>query len=535
VIVIAAVCGCSVLNPHISVSRQPELSSDQLAGGPDAAIREAEALGDAYYEAVGTQSIVRNGTALTLIPLSAAALGIGITSSNSATRNVLTGMGLGGAALYTGASYATDVQRQLVWLKGSEALTCAVKSMRPLEKPKTELPTLDAEISTLSTALAHAQSILSPPTTAESAALNRAQEILTAARRLRELIVSSGEILHSRVWAIRDNVSEQILRTEPDLNAVLAAAGGLRTIAGQIAPGAIPAPTPPTAKGFAGLAPNQANRESVIIGLNLAAAPLADALNQTAAAERAVQDPDACLPAEAAGAPRLVVPTDVITIAGGQSADLPITAAGIPRIAVQGGQADQITTSLQASGGTFVLRITAATGAVPGDRTLIIADQGGRESARVTVRVTDGGKPSGPAGGGNPSGTVGTGKPALLHGAKQACEANPGDLRKHGLTDCGDFELIAELVNAKAAKTPSDLAFESAIKARKTSTGEVPADAKVTPKLRRALANTAPPPVNAPAPPPVTAPARPPVNAPAPPPANAPAPPPHRASPSPDK
>jgi hypothetical protein len=499
VILVAALVGCSVLNPHISIPRQPELPSDTLAGGLDAAIREAESLNDAYYEAVGTQSIVRNGTALTLIPLSAAALGIGITSQNSATRNVLTGMGLGGAALYASASYATDVARQLVWLKGSEALTCAVKSMRPLAKPKAELPALDTEIFTLSTALAHAQSVLSPPTTAESAALNRAQEILTAARRLRELVATSGEILHSRVWAIRDAVSEQVLRTEPDLNAVLAAAGGLRTVAGQIAPGAIPAPTSPKASGFAGAAPLRLNwRDAEIANLSLAAAPLADVLNQVVAAERAVGDPDPCLPADTAGAPRLVVPTDVITIAPGQSTDLPIAAAGIPRIAIQG--ADHITTNLEANGGFFTLHITAASDAAPGDRSLIIADQGGRETARITVRIGGGGPPISIRGGG-PSGARGGGKPAVLHSTKQDCESTPGDLSKHGLADCGDFELIAKLVNVKDAKTPSDPAFESAIKAKKTSAGDLPANAKVTPTLRRALGNATPLPPSAPAPP----------------------------------
>lgn len=239
------------------------------------------------------------------------------------------------------------------------------------------------------------------------------------------------------------------------------------------------------------------NRESEIIKLNVAAAPLAEVLTQAAAAERAVQDPDTCLPADAGGAPRLIVATDVITIAAGQSSDLPIAATGIPRIAVQG--ADQITTSLQATDGIFVLRIAAATGATPGDRTLIIADQGGREAARVTVRVTGTAKTG--------SGSGGSGKPAVLHGTKQACEATPGDLSKHGMTDCGDFELIATLLNVGNAKTPSDPAFERAIKdaferaveEKKIAAGEVPVVAKVTPKLRRVLANTAPPSEGAPA------------------------------------
>jgi hypothetical protein len=100
--------------------------------------------------------------------------------------------------------------------------------------------------------------------------------------------------------------------------------------------------------------------------------------------------------------------------------------------------------------------------------------------------------------------TVGT--PVVLH---PQCETSPGELGKHGLTACSDFDAIKTLLNVPGAQTPSDPAFERAVMLKKIATGEKPpVDAMVTPKLRHDLGpNPAATPPNAPAAPPTNAPA----------------------------
>jgi hypothetical protein len=115
--------------------------------------------------------------------------------------------------------------------------------------------------------------------------------------------------------------------------------------------------------------------------------------------------------------------------------------------------------------------------------------------------------------------------PPPLHrrtASPQACEAMVGDLRKHGLTTCGDFAVIRDLLGAANAKTPSDPLFQDAVRAKKRSEAppEIPDSAVVTRRLRMVLANPASPagtvlPGGGPAPPPANAPTPPPPNAPA--------------------
>jgi hypothetical protein len=246
VVAASALAACTALNPHLSFTPSPPLPTDTLAGNLDPALRDAYELSEIYYQAVGEQSLIRNGTALTLIPLGAAALGVGITSSGPATQRFLTGAGLGGAALYAGASFTVDSLRQLIWLKGSEALICAIKTVQPILMPKAEMPAFDERIARLGRAIFAAEAAFTPPIgPQEQTALSKAREILFAAQKWRAAILTSGQTLEGRIIMIRDKVSEQILRTEPDLNAVMAALGSsLRPIAGVIAPGAIPTGAP---------------------------------------------------------------------------------------------------------------------------------------------------------------------------------------------------------------------------------------------------------------------------------------------------
>lgn len=69
----------------------------------------------------------------------------------------------------------------------------------------------------------------------------------------------------------------------------------------------------------------------------------------------------------------------------------------------------------------------------------------------------------------------------------QICESKAGDLKTHGLTDCGDLSKVASALNVDGVLKPTDPAFEQAVIQAKTRLGLVPADAVVTSLLRAKL------------------------------------------------
>jgi hypothetical protein len=76
----ALVAGCALMNPHLSVP-PPTVSDNRYAGDLGSAINEAEELRQDYHTAVGEHSIARNAVAITLIPLTAASLAVGVSAS----------------------------------------------------------------------------------------------------------------------------------------------------------------------------------------------------------------------------------------------------------------------------------------------------------------------------------------------------------------------------------------------------------------------------------------------------------------------
>ena len=81
---------CSLINPHVTWDR-PATGHFILQDG----IEYANRAKDQYKKAVGDQAVLTNLAGVGLIPLGAAALGLGITGGH---RNAITALGLTGAA-----------------------------------------------------------------------------------------------------------------------------------------------------------------------------------------------------------------------------------------------------------------------------------------------------------------------------------------------------------------------------------------------------------------------------------------------------
>lgn len=143
-----ALSGCaSLYNPHV---RPPDDKRTAALIDPDAkfqgtlpkAIEYANLQRDLYYNAVGDQSRLRSTLALTLAPLTAVALYLGITSSSGFSRDVIAGLGIGGATFFGLGTFFESKTRQKVYLEGSRVIGCAIIAMGPVLMTEDDYKTL---------------------------------------------------------------------------------------------------------------------------------------------------------------------------------------------------------------------------------------------------------------------------------------------------------------------------------------------------------------------------------------------------------
>lgn len=298
------ISGCSLINPHVTpemdrptfsaqpsktAGKAPELPPIEFAGGVGTAIDYANSWRQAYYDAVGDQSKLKNGIALVAVPAAATALYFGI--SGDAGRDVITGLATGVAGMLGLGSFLESSDRQKVYLAGSQALGCVILASAPLLVPKdqfeqfredvdgtlpgSELAALKgnqaglaaaekiAQDNSLTGKLADTQVKLADVVAAVAAlrkvksdhpALQDAETQMTAARQL--IADSSGTVgvaaayiarilgaepeIIARVDDVVAKVSVEIVKTEPNIAAITQITGGLSNAAGRIVN--IPAP-----------------------------------------------------------------------------------------------------------------------------------------------------------------------------------------------------------------------------------------------------------------------------------------------------
>ena len=121
---------CALINPHVSWREidRPKCSGDASCGAVTLsdAIAYADNAKAAYKIALGDQARLPNLLALGLIPLGAAALGLGITGGSSAA---ITALGLTGAAGYAGGTWLSSKPQQRAYVAGYNAVVCTVEAV----------------------------------------------------------------------------------------------------------------------------------------------------------------------------------------------------------------------------------------------------------------------------------------------------------------------------------------------------------------------------------------------------------------------
>lgn len=96
----------------------------------------AERVRNAYLDAGVDDALRSDATALTLIPLSLAAMGFGIAGGSG---NAVTGLALGSGALLGWGTWTTSATRRDLYGLGAQAISCVVTASEPLNIPQARI------------------------------------------------------------------------------------------------------------------------------------------------------------------------------------------------------------------------------------------------------------------------------------------------------------------------------------------------------------------------------------------------------------
>jgi hypothetical protein len=434
-----ALGGCSVFNPHVesTIPRpafgaggeavlsadsnlQAKLASrcgvgdadtERFAGGMSEAVCYVNGYRTAYKNAVGNDALLRNVTGTVLIPVSAAALYLGLTN-NDATKSIAA-LALSGASLFGLSSFLQSTPRQKVYMAGSQAMGCALLAMRPFMLPQSEygklvdaLGTLYTQINITSDRRNEVKRTLSSPEA--DAAVSAADELIAEARqtfaagsKLRRETAAAGFTLTVAADNIADKVDILLIDTEPDLNSLLGITANLGTTAAALAPGPLGRRTTTTLAGRAGIAPQTKPSEAV---KTLEASELEDLRAQTsklradtdavgvivneAAVTADLQTTIEGCKVEPAGGSLVVQPADPQqTMEAGKTKRFAVYGgSGVPRAALIGDTLPGADIKPGIQDGTAVFDLGTTKEGGPGTLTVAFSDATGQ--SRTTIRVT---------------------------------------------------------------------------------------------------------------------------------------------------
>ena len=262
--------GCSLMNPHVTPETQisPYAVTSSSTTGAAGAVRPVAYAGGvgeaidyvngwraAYYQAVGEQSMLKNGITLAVIPAAAVAGYFGLTGT--ASRKVITALAVGAAGVLGIGTFLESENRQKIYLAGYRSMGCILFAAGPLlmeqgeyVQLKADLGTLDEKIAALNLAITDAQNAADAlrARSANAEALSRADIEIRASRQLQSTAETArdagaalyGQVTNGRLTIetaagdIASQVSDQIVDDEPRLSALTEITGGLPGAAQRI-------------------------------------------------------------------------------------------------------------------------------------------------------------------------------------------------------------------------------------------------------------------------------------------------------------
>ena len=424
--------GCAIVNPHETLRKPSGPPPTTIVEG----IKYADEAKRAYGTAVARQSQLRTWLGIGLIPLGAAALGLGVTGGAPAT---IAALGLTGAAGYGLGTWLESKPNQKAWLAGYHATTCAVDAVLPLlyvEQNSVaidrDIAALDAAITELDAKLGSVRALLigvpeNPPTAvAELVRLARervtegeavrasALDTRSKALRMKQEAAVAGASLKEAVDRISAQVSVQLVEATADLSALSSIVGGLansygqfvRVPEGQVSGGSVATGqgegTDPELKPYEKLTTAVTELENAIRAARTAIQRVADTVNAVTAS-KPIEKLRACGVTDSIVAPMTLEPAGAIELEVGKVMVGARTIRGGASpyfVEPQGDTVDGLTVRKgDMNTAAFVVQITTKTPA--GQYLLLVTDKTGQR-VFVTVNVKAG------QGGGTGAGGTGT-------------------------------------------------------------------------------------------------------------------------------
>jgi hypothetical protein len=161
-IVLLTTCGCALFNPHYhSDARDKAKESTETATGNGldnaknatktattmaTAVKYADLTISDYRKGMGYQAYLSSFTGVTLIPLAAVTIALGIQGGHT---NSVTNLALGGAAVYGGSSWLSSPNRSLIYSAGIQAVNCAKMVMLPYSVDQTWMSNFNTNLNLL--------------------------------------------------------------------------------------------------------------------------------------------------------------------------------------------------------------------------------------------------------------------------------------------------------------------------------------------------------------------------------------------------
>lgn len=314
---IVALSGCSLLNPHVrgdlslkdlhkADAADPNREPTEFAGDLPQAIRYADSVREGYFDAVTHQSYLRNVTGLTLLPLTATALYLGITSSSGFSRDVIAALGIGGAGLFSAGLLLENTALREIYLNGYLSVGCAVLRMTPWLMPKDDFDRLGPALDEMPFAIRELQDRRNElqaeldrgggASDLRSRAveligrsdqlLEETRELLGSGRSLEQGVLVAGRELVEGVDRIKGEISKQIAEEEGNLDSVLTIVNGM----GGLAPSFTTVPDELKRKEDDGLGDVQGLVPGVPAAPGVPAVPVVDPLLESFRALQAAYD-----------------------------------------------------------------------------------------------------------------------------------------------------------------------------------------------------------------------------------------------------
>jgi hypothetical protein len=197
--VVCALTGCAIMNPYRTMPVKTHVATFEEAQA------EAGAQMDQYKRALGESGKFRRAIGIGVVPVSAAALGLGMRGDHA---KLVTGLGLTAASAIGLGQWLDSSASERAWIAGYKATNCAIAVSKPFGDQPAEL---DAPLGTLNQTLVGLEEAIAGVRLAKVGSTEGLDALVDSEIGGAESVLASGAKAHAAGVALR-----QQRRNAPD-------------------------------------------------------------------------------------------------------------------------------------------------------------------------------------------------------------------------------------------------------------------------------------------------------------------------------